>query len=102
LSVAAGYDYDGIPGSPQGPAYQLPAFSVCPLGDTAGVDHHNVGRGTKLHDLKTPVKELAAEGRGLSEIQLAAQGMKCDFWHHQPEKKNELPGPAEQLWNDIT
>jgi hypothetical protein len=81
LCIAAHHQHISIGVFAQGLLHRLTAFAVCIVSYTAGVDHIHICRLVKGHRFIPLLLELAVQGGGFAEIQLAAQCMEAYRWH---------------------
>lgn len=88
LSVAAYHHNKGLLILTQGTPHDVAATLIGIVRYGARVDYVYVSLFLKLHPIVTLLFEVTRDGRGLAEIELTAQCIKCYFWRmrHGPAK----------------
>ena len=79
LGVAAHHDYEGFRVALHRTPHRIPAFGIRMVCHAARVDDHHVGRVVQVHAGIPRIGQLAGEGGGFAEVQLATKGVKCCF-----------------------
>ena len=90
LGVAAHHHHEGLRIALHGSTHRIAAFCIGLVGDAAGVDDHHVGGIVNVHPCVARLLQLTCKGGGLTEIQLAAEGVEGRFLSQNHGRKGRF------------